>query len=441
MPPELFIALMFLSVLVGLLMGHPVAFVLGGLAILFGYFGMGPHIWPLFVNKVWNVITNHLLIAIPLFVLMATILQRAGIAEGLFRALMHAFGAMRGAIALTVIVLSTVFAATTGVMGATVVSMSLLAIPTMMRHRYDKGLATGSVAAGGTLGILIPPSIMLVLMADQSGVSVGRLFAGGLIPGLILSLLFFAYISLRTFFNPTLGPPLSEEERASVSKLEVIRLLLVNLVPPLALIFGVLGSIWFGVATPTEASGIGALVALLLMIAYRTFSWKTFAEAVWSASRTSCMVMATIIGASLFTIVFLGVGGGPVVTELVEAFGVFGKWGVFAGMMLIVFLLGFLIDWIGIILITFPIFLPIATKLGFAEVWFITMVAVNLQASFLTPPVGYALFYLKGTVPPEIRLGHIYRGVLPFVVMQLISIVILSSFPALITWLPSMIEK
>lgn len=440
MAPELIVLLMFLGLIGGLLLGHPVAFVLAGLAVIVGYFGMGPHIWPLFVNRTWAVATNHLLIAIPLFIFMAAILERSGIAEGLFRALMHLFGAMNGSIALAVVVLSTVFAAVTGVMGATVVSMSLMALPTMLRHGYSKSLATGTIAAGGTLGIIIPPSIMLILMADQSTSSVGKLFAGGLVPGVILASLYFTYIATTTWLDPRTGPALSEEERAAVSTPELIRMLLVSMVPPLMLIFGVLGSLWMGVATPTEASGIGAFVALLLMIAYGRFSWATFVEAVRQSTRTSCMVIAVIIGASLFTVVFLGIGGGRVATDLVTTFEAFGRWSVFAVMMLIVFALGFLIDWIGIILITFPIFLPIARSLGFDEVWFILMIAVNLQASFLTPPVGYALFYIKGTAPSSVRLWDIYRGVVPFVLLQLLAIVLLAVFPDLVTFLPNLVR-
>lgn len=441
MSPELFTALMFLAVFVGLMLGHPIAFVLGGVGILFSYIGMGPLWWSLFMGRIYDIISNQIYIAIPLFILMATLLDKAGIADGLFRALMHLFGRMRGSIALAAIVLSCIFAATTGIMGATVVSMSLMAIPIMLKQGYDKRLATGAVAAGGTLGILIPPSIMLVVMADQSGISVGRLFAGGIGPGLLLGLLYFIYVAVITYFKPHFGPALSEEERASVSTGQLVRMLLINLVPPAMLILGVLGSIWMGVATPTEASGIGAAISLGLMIAYRAFSWRALAEAVWKATRTSCMVVTIIIGASLFTAVFLGSGGGPVVRDLIMTFGALGKWGAFVAMMAIVFLLGFVVDWIGIILITFPVFLPIATSLGFDKLWFVVLMAVNLQTSFLTPPVGYALFYLKGTVPADVKLLDIYRGIVPFVALQLVGITVVALFPPIATWLPSFIAK
>ncbi|BAS28694.1 TRAP transporter large permease [Limnochorda pilosa] len=441
MSPELFIALMFLALIIGLLMGHPVAFVLGGLAVLFGYLGGMGRMWPILIGRTYDIVTNEIYVAIPLFILMATLLERAGIAEGLFQALMHVFGGMPGSIGLAVVVLSVIFAATTGIMGATVVSMSLMAMPAMLNRGYDKRLATGAVAAGGTLGILIPPSIMLVLMADQSGISVGRLFAGALGPGLLLGLLYFGYVAILTHIKPKFGPPLSAEERDSVSGGQLVRMLLVNLIPPLVLIFGVLGSIWLGVATPTEASAVGAALAFVLMVAYRQFSWRALADAIWRATRTSAMVIGVIIGASLFTAVFLRAGGGAVVTNLVTSFDFLGRWGVFVAMMAIVLLLGFLVDWIGIILITFPIFLPISASLGFDPVWFVIMMAINLQASFLTPPVGYALFYLKGTVPPGVRLADIYRGVFPFVALQVLGVIVVAMFPAIAAWLPSLIAR
>lgn len=440
--PEIMVALMFLGVLVGLfLLGHPIAFVLAGLGIIFAFIGWGPEAWYLLVGRTFDVMNNHLLIAVALFILMATLLEKGGIAEGLFRGMLYLFGPVNGGITLAVVVLSVIMAATTGIMGATVVSMSLMSIPVMMKYHYDKHLATGTVAAAGTLGIIIPPSIMLVLMADQSGISVGRLFAGGVGPGIVLGILYFTYILVRTHLNPKLGPALSAEERAAVPVRQRVRLVMVNIVPPLALIFGVLGSIWLGVATPTEASGVGALIALILMIIYRKFTWRKLADSVWVATRTNAMVIAIIVGASIFTAVFLGLGGGKVVTELVMAVGFLGKWAVFVVMMFIVFVLGFMIDWIGIIYITFPIFMPIAVGLGFDPLWFVMMIAINLQASFLTPPVGYALFYLKGTVPKGITLVDIYRGIVPFVALQLLGLLVAVLFPPLTTWLPSLIAK
>lgn len=439
--PELATILMFVGIIVGLALGTPVAFILGGLATIFGFIGWGPQAWYMFMGRTFDSCTNQILVAIPMFILMASFLGRSGISEGLFRSMMFMFGPINGAIGLAVIIMCAVEAACTGIIGASVVSMTILAMPVMLKHGYDKHISTGSIAAGGVLSILIPPSIMLVMMADQAGVSVGKLFAGAFIPGLILTALFFLYILVRTFINPALGPALPKEERELVSGAQRMKMLAANMVPPLVLMLGVLGSIWLGVATATEASGVGAFLALVLMILYRKFTWRGFAECVWGAVRTNCMVMTILFCASIFTGVFLGLGGGKVVTDIVMAVGFLGKWGMFGMMMLIIFVLGFLIDWIAIIYITFPIFIPIAQQLGFDKIWFIIMIAINLQTSFLTPPFGYALFYMKTTVPPEIRLINIYKGVVPFIVLQMVGLFIAVLFPELVTYLPSIVIR
>lgn len=441
MEPTIWIALMFSGVLVGILAGTPIAFVLGGLAVFFGYFGMGERVFPMFVNRMWQTSVNELLAAIPMFIFMAAILDRSGIADGLFKALQYALGRFNGAIALTVVVLSTVFAAVTGVVGASVISMSFMALPAMLRYGYDKKLATGVVASGGTLGIIIPPSIMLVIMADQSGESVGRLFAGSLFPGILLAALYFFYVLIRCWVQPSVAPKFSEEERSRYTGWQITMMILINLVPPVLLILGVLGSIWAGVATPTEASAIGAFLSLVLMVLYGRFSFSALKESVWSATRTSCMVIMVMVGATIFTQVFLGLGGRSVVTNLIAAGDIFDRWGMFIMMMLIVFILGFLLDWVGIILITFPVFLPLAAELGFDPLWLIVMIAVNLQASFLTPPVGYSLFYMRSTVPPSISMMDIYKGVVPFLILQLFAIVLLAIFPEIITWLPTLVGR
>jgi tripartite ATP-independent transporter DctM subunit len=437
--PVLVVILMFSGIVVGLVMGHPIAFVLGGVATIFAFLGWGPDALYIFTGRVFDAATNHILIAIVNFILMATFLGKSGISERIFRSMMYVFGPMNGAIALATIVWCALEAACTGVIGASVVSMTILALPVMLKYHYDKDISCGSIAAGGSLSILIPPSIMLVMMADQSGQSVGKLFAGGLGPGIVLSLLFFIYIVVVTMVNPKKGPALPLEERVALSIGQKARYILVNLVPAGILIVGVLGSIWMGVATPTEASGVGAFIAFIFMILYGGFTKKGFLECLWSAARTNCMVMTIIIGASVFTSVFLGLGGGDVVTDAIWKFSVLGKWGMCGIMMFIVFIMGFLIDWIAIVYITFPIFLPIAAELGFDPIWFIIMIAVNLQVSFLTPPFGYALFYMKSTVPPEIKLIDIYHAIVPFVLLQLVSLGLLWIFPQLATWLPSVV--
>jgi len=426
---------MFVALVIGLFMGHPLAFVLGGLAVIFGFIGWGPQCYVMFANRIWGTMDNYVLVAIPLFIFMANLLSESGIAEQLFGSLRYLLGPLRGGVAVAVVLVSIVFAACTGIIGASVVTMGLLATPVMLKYGYQKELTMGTICAGGTLGILIPPSIMLVVMGDQSGLSVGRLFMGAVIPGLILGGLYLVYIAIRCCIQPEIGPSLSLEERAAVPVRKRLTGSLIHLVPPMVLIIGVLGTIFTGTATPTEASGVGAFLVFLMVLAYRRFSWKGIRNAAWATAKTNTMVIIILCGATCFTGVFLGIGGGKVVTNLVLGSGL-GKWGIYAIMMLIVFILGMFIDWIGIVLITFPIFVPIATQLGFDPLWFVMMIAVNLQASFLTPPFGYALFYMKGIVPPGVTLMHIYRGIIPFVILMAIGLLFCTLNPWTVLWLP-----
>jgi tripartite ATP-independent transporter DctM subunit len=434
--PELITGLMFVGLLLGLFMGHPLAFVLGGLAVIFGLLGWGPSVFYIFMNRIWGTMDNYVLLAIPLFIFMAQLLDQSGVAEDLFKVLRHVLGQTRGGIALSVILVSTVFAACTGVIGASVVTMGLLSVPMMKKYGYDESLTYGSICAGGTLGILIPPSIMLVIMASEATLSVGKLFAGAVFPGVILSALYMAYVAILCFVKPELGPPISREERAQVTNAQVAFMVLKSLVPPMILILGVLGSIFFGIATPTEASGVGAFLAFIMVLAYGKFTWRGLYNAVMQTAKTNTMVIMILCGATCFTGVFLGIGGGDVVTDFVLGLGL-GKWGTFWVMMAIVLILGMFIDWIGIILICFPLFLPIAKQLGFDPIWFVIMIAVNLQASFLTPPFGYALFYIKGVDPEHIDIRKVYKGVIPFVVLMLIGLVICAAFPDAIMWIPN----
>jgi tripartite ATP-independent transporter DctM subunit len=436
--PELITVLMFVGLLVGLFMGHPLAFVLGGLAVIFGYIGWGPSVFYIFMNRIWGTMDNYVLLAIPLFIFMAQLLDQSGVAEELFKALRYLMGQTKGGIALAVIAVSTVFAACTGIIGASVVTMGLLAIPMMRKYGYDEKLSYGSICAGGTLGILIPPSIMLVVMASQATLSVGKLFAGAVFPGVILSILYMTYVGILCYMKPELGPPISREERATVTNAQVAFMVLKSLVPPMVLILGVLGSIFFGIATPTEASGVGAFLAFIMVVAYGKFTWKGFYNAVIQTAKTNTMVIMILCGATCFTGVFLGIGGGDVVTDFVMGLGM-GKWGTFWVMMAIVFLLGMFIDWIGIVLICFPLFLPIAKQFGFDPIWFVIMMAVNLQASFLTPPFGYALFYIKGVDPDRIDIRKVYRGIIPFVILMVIGLAVCAAFPDAIMWLPDLI--
>lgn len=438
--PETLTILMFAGLLAGLMMGHPLAFVLGGLAVIFGYLGWGPECYYLFINRIYAVMDNYVLIAIPLFIFMAQLLDRSRIAEELFDVMRHLMGPLKGGIALAVILVSVLFGACTGIIGASVTTMGLLALPIMMKYGYDKALSCGTICAGGTLGILIPPSVMLIIMGSQANISVGKLFAGAVIPGLILAGLYIAYILVKCTLNPQAGPALSPEERAAMPLGRLLPRVLRSLAPPLILILGVLGSIFAGIATPTEASGVGAFLSLAMVIAYGKFTFQGLREAMTETARASTMVIMVLVGATCFTGVFLGIGGGDVVENLILNSG-FGRWGTFILMMVITFVLGLFIDWVGIVMITFPIFIPVAEQLGFDKLWFVVVMAVMLQDSFLTPPFGYALFYIKGVAPKEIEMGHIYRGIHAFWILMEIGLVICVLFPKTITWLPSLLVK
>lgn len=419
--------------------GHPIAFLMMGLGIIMTFLADGLQGTFIFVGRVFEQASSPTLVAIPLFVIMANFLDRSGIAEDLFKTILYMLGGLKGGLAITVIVLSVVFAASTGIIGAAVVGISLISMPAMMARNYDKSLSAGLVCAGGSLGILIPPSIMLVMMADQSGQSVGELFAGAFLPGILLALLFLIYVIVFAYRHPEKAPPLPEEELSSVSRRDKIIMFFKSFVPPIILIAGVLGSIWTGAATPTEAAGLGAFITFLMMVFYKRFSWQAFKQILMSSVKTSCMVMTTMFGATIFTGAFLRLGGGEVVANFILSFSDFGRWAVLAVMMFMVFIMGFFIDWIGIVLITFPIFLPIAEMLGFDIVWFIMLIAVNLQMSFSTPPFGYALFYMNSTKPEGMTLKDIYRGVVPFISLQAIGLLLMLFFPQIITWLPTVL--
>ncbi|MDQ0337913.1 tripartite ATP-independent transporter DctM subunit [Caldalkalibacillus uzonensis] len=436
----LFLIFMFIGLMVGLATGHPLAFVLGGLAVIFGLIGWGPQTLNVFVNGVFGAMNNYTLVAIPLFTLMANLLARSYIAEGLFESLRYLLGRVRGGIALAVILVSTIFAATTGVVGASVVTMGLLGIHVLLKYSYDQRLSTGVVAAGGTLGILIPPSIMLVIMGAQSQVSVGDLFKASLIPGLLLAFAYCLYVLFICWRKPEYGPALSAEEAAAVPIKQRIKGSLVNMIPPIILVVAVLGSVFSGVATPTEASGVGAFVALLMTMVYRKFSFNMLSEAVYDTAKTTAMVLIILVGANAFASMFLALSGDQLIQGLVEAFGL-NAWGVFILMLMVTFVLGMFIDWIGIVMIVFPIFLPLLHAYDFNMLWVVTCIALMLQTSFLTPPFGYSLFYIKGIVPPSVKLSTIYKGVLPFVVIILLVLAVAIIFPELILWLPDVLKN
>jgi tripartite ATP-independent transporter DctM subunit len=383
---------------------------------------------------------NYVLVAIPLFILMAQLLDRSQVAEQLFEALYIVLGGLKGGLGLAVVVVCTVFAATTGIIGASVVAMGLLATPALMSKGYQKELTAGIICSSGTLGILIPPSIMMVVYGGLTGLketSVGNLFAGAIFPGLILAGLYFLYILIRCTLNPKLGPPISKSEAGKWTAAQKLVMTLKSLIPPLALILAVMGTILAGIATPTEAAGLGAAGAAILALANRKLNWTVIRDASYATAKTTAMVMMLFIGGKFFSTVFLFMGGGDVVADLMIGSGL-NEWVILAIMMLIVFLMGMFIDWAAILLITVPIFMPIVLEIGFDPLWFSLLMCVNLQTSFVTPPFGYALFYFAGVAPKGYSMMHIYRGIMPFVILQLLGLAILVLFPSVITWLPDL---
>jgi tripartite ATP-independent transporter DctM subunit len=432
---------MFAVLIMAIVLGHPLAFTLAAVATLFGLIQNGfnvPGLFYMFINNTWGLMDNYTLVAIPLFILMAQLLDRSKVAEALFDSLYIVLGAVRGGLGLAVVLVCTIFAATTGIIGASVVAMGLLATPVLMSRGYQKEMTAGIVCASGTLGILIPPSIMLVVYGGLTGLretSVGNLFAGAVLPGLLLSGLYFLYVTLRCGFNPALGPPISKAEASKWSAGQKWAMILKSMVPPLGLILMVMGTILGGIATPTEAAGMGALGALILAIVSRKFNWPVLRESCYSTFKTTAMVMALFIGGKLFSVVFIRIGGGDVVADLLIGTGL-NRYVVLLIMMTVVFMLGMFVDWAAILMITVPIFLPIAMEIGFDPLWFSILMCVNLQTSFLTPPFGYALFYFKGVAPEEYTMMHVYRGIIPFVLLQVTGMLIIVLFPSLVSFLP-----
>ena len=445
--------LLFLAVIVLLLAGFPVAFSLGGTALIFALVGvLAGSFESAFLSglpsRLFGIMTNETLIAVPLFVFMGITLERARIAEDLLETLSALFGSLRGGLGISVTLVGMLLAASTGIVGATVVTMGLLSLPTMLKHGYSPEIATGTICASGTLGQIIPPSIILVMLGDVMSsayqraqlsqgifspdtVSVGDLFAGALIPGLLLVLLYVLWLMLTAIVKPDSMPAHVSSDEDNVSIGRVFN----ALAPPLILIFAVLGSILGGFATPTEAAGVGATGAMLIALQRRALSMERLREIMRGTLRISSMVFMILIGASVFSLVFRGYGGDDGVRAVLD--GLPG--GVFAAVlvvMLVMFLLGFVLDFIEITFVVVPIVGPVLLSMGLDPVWLGIMIAINLQTSFLTPPFGFALFYLRGVAPPEVTTGQIYRGVIPFVGIQIFALLILAAFPDLVTWLP-----
>ncbi len=435
--PEMAVLVLFGLVVLGVMFGFPLAFVLGGVTVTMGFllFGVDATAWIAY-SRVYKIITNYILLAVPGFVFMGVMLGYSGLTEKMFSSLYVWLGGLRGGLAIVTVLTGTILAATVGIIGASVTALAIIALPEMVKRGYSRPLASGAVCAGGTLGILIPPSIMLVVYGPMAVISVGKLFFAAFIPGFLLSALYIGYIAVYSFMRPHVAPAVAPEERA-VPLLKKIFDLLTALVPPAALIMAVLGSIFMGVATPTEAAGVGAVAATLLAVANRRFNLSILKETARQTLIISAMVL--LIGATAYAFVgiFIRAGGEKAVTEIIMG-APGGKWGVFAIIMFIVFILGYFIDWLGILFIVVPIITPIGDALGFDKLWFAMMICVNLQTSFLTPPFAYAIFYLRGAADPSLGVttGDIIRGVFPFVILIVVALALLVIFPQLILWLP-----
>jgi tripartite ATP-independent transporter DctM subunit len=439
--PQLIAAIMLGGVLVGILSGYPIGIVIGALTLIVGYLEFGPAIGELIYPRVYELLLNYTILAVPLFVFMGTMLERSGITEKLYDALYLWLGGLRGGLAIITVLIGTVLAACVGVIAASITMLTLVALPSMLKRGYSKSLATGSICAGGCLGILIPPSIMLIVYGPMANISVGKLFFGAFVPGFILSGLYCSYIAIRSYLQPNIAPSVPIEERR-VPFLKKTTLLLTSLVPPVLLVMSVLGVIFFGIAPPTEAASMGALVSALLAIAYRRFNLQVLKDVTMVTFRVSGFILLIVAMASAFVGVFIGGGGGDVVRELILATPG-GKWGVFAMVMFIVFILGMFMDWLPIVFLMVPIVTPIADTLGFHPVWFAIMICVNLQMCFMTPPFAGGIFICRGACAPElgVTMGDIIRGVIPFVILVMVGLVLLAIFPQLILWLPSMMIK
>jgi tripartite ATP-independent transporter DctM subunit len=432
----IWIGLMFLTLMLMLLMGYPVAFTLGAVALLYGSIFLGVDFFNLLPLQIWGIMTNFTLLAVPLFILMGIILDKSGLAEDLLETMGLLFGRVRGGLAISVVLVGALLAATTGVVGATVVTMGVIALPTMLKRNYSPQLATGTIAAAGTLGQIIPPSIILILLGDVIGVPVGRLFIGAVMPGILLITLFLIYISIFSWMKPEVGPALSDVDGGE----GLLRKVIFTLFPPLILVLGVLGSIFLGIASPTESAAIGALGAMLLAAAHKRLTLQNLQDAMQQTTRLTSMVFLILIGATAFGLVFRGMGGASLVSELMLNLPG-GTWGFMAVSMGLIFVLGFFLDFLQICFIVVPILQPIAQQLNIDLLWLAVLIGINLQTSFLTPPFGFSLFYLKAVAPPEIKIQHIYKGILPFVVIQVIVIILLLVFPETVLWLPNLMDK
>lgn len=428
---------MFAVLFLLLLAGYPVAFTLGAIALTFGSIFLGFDFFNLLPLRIWGIMTNFTLLAVPLFVFMGVLLEKSGIAEELLDTMGRLFGKLRGGLAISVVVVGALLAATTGVVGASVVTMAVIALPCMLKRGYAPSLASGTIAASGTLGQIIPPSIILILLGDVIGVPVGELFIAATVPGAMLIGAYILYIVWVAWRKPELAPAMNDDEAFdSGLAISVIK----SLLPPLFLIIAVLGSIFFGVASPTESAAVGALGAMLLALLHKRLNLTNLQQAMQKTTRLTSMVFIIFIGATAFGLVFVGMGGDKLILDIFSSLPG-GKWTFLILSMLLIFLLGFFLDFIEICFIVVPVIAPVAIHMGLDPLWFALLIALNLQTSFLTPPFGFSLFYLKASAPPTLKLQSIYKGIVPFVMIQVCVLGLLIAFPQISLWLPGLMQN
>ena len=443
---EILVVAMLASFIALIFTGIPVAWVLAGVSVAFSfiaiygfewfdwdtYFLTDMRIFGVMVQRIWGQMSNWILVALPMFIFMGLMLERSGVTEKMMTNFVQLLGRFRGGLALGVVLIGILLAASTGIVGASVVLLAMLSLPIMLQQGYNKGFASGVICAAGTLGILIPPSIMLIIMADQMSVSVGNLFMGALLPGLMLGVFYILYVIGAATFIRTLAPAPKDLEPVTA---RLIFDTLLAIIPPLLLIFAVLGSIFFGIATPTEASGLGAFGATLLAWINGRLSWGVLKDVGLRTTLTTAFIFGIFLGATMFAVVMRQLGGDEFITQSLQSLP-FGPSGVVLTILIIAFLAGFFLDWLEISLIMLPLVAPVVVLLGFDQIWFIVLFAVTLQTSFLTPPVGFSLFYLKGVAPREVTIIDIYKGVIPFVLLQLLAVLLVFTFPQIVLWLP-----
>jgi len=430
---ELLTIMFFAALFIFLILGLPVAFVLGGVSVVFLYFTWGPQSFYMVAAQTWGAMNKFSLVAIPLFIFMAMILEKAGVANDLYEMMYVWFGPVRGGLAIGTVVICAIFGAMCGISGAAVVSMGTIALPSMLKYGYDKQLALGCINAGGSLGILIPPSVIMIIYALISGESVGKLFAGGVVPGILIATLLSLYITIRCLIQPSLGPAIPKEERGDWSR-KITALKAVIL--PLCIVVLVLGSIIGGITTPTESAAAGVLGAMVSGLVYRQLNWPLIKDAALRTLRLTSMIMWILFGAYCFSAAYNGMGAPSLIRNLMEIIPG-GPWGSIIFIQIILLLLGMVLDPAGIMMITGPVFLPVVNAHGFDPVWFGILFTVNMEIGYMTPPFGFNLFYLKGIVPSSISMADIYRSVIPYTAVEISGLALVMIFPALVTWLPN----